>query len=209
MIVVVDYGMGNLASIVKMIKKVGGTAALSTGPDDIARATKLILPGVGSFDHGMAHLHQRGYVDLLTRRVVQDKVPILGICLGMQLLTCGSEEGQPVPGLGWIDAQTIRFRFEPPAAQLKIPHMGWNTVKIARPHPLFPDPEAHRRFYFVHSYHVVCRDPANVLTSTTYGFEFTSAVVKDNIIGTQFHPEKSLHYGMDVMKHFVQDVPTP
>lgn len=209
MIVVVDYGMGNLASIVKMVKKVGGAATLSTGPEDIASATKLILPGVGSFDHGMANLRQRDYVDLLTRRVVVDKVPILGICLGMQLLTCGSEEGGPAPGLGWIDAQTVRFRFEPPARQLKIPHMGWNTVRVVRPHPLFPDAETHRRFYFVHSYHVVCRDPANVLTATTYGFEFTSAVVKDNIIGTQFHPEKSLRYGMDVMRHFVQDVPTP
>lgn len=208
MIVVVDYGMGNLASIANMIKKVGGTAKLSDGPEDIASATKLVLPGVGSFDHGMASLHERGYVELLTRRVVGDKVPILGICLGMQLLTRGSEEGTPAPGLGWIDADTVRFRFSE-ATRLKIPHMGWNTIRVAQEHPLLPEPETPRRFYFVHAYHVVCDDPANVLARTTYAVEFTSAVVKGNIIGTQFHPEKSLRYGMDVMKHFVQDVPTP
>lgn len=148
MIVVVDYGLGNLASIIKMVKKVGGAAMLSTGAEDIASAGKLILPGVGSFDHGMANLHQRGYVELLTRRVVADKVPILGICLGMQLLTRGSEEGSPAAGLGWIDAQTVRFRFDRGAPQLKISHMGWNTVRVARPHPLFPDdpsPSASRR----------------------------------------------------------------
>lgn len=207
MIVVVDYGMGNLSSIVNMIKKVGGKAMLSRGPDDIENATKLILPGVGSFDHGMDNLNERGYVDILTRKVVEDRVPILGICLGMQLLSGGSEEGRPTPGLGWIDARTIRFRFDAGTTKRKVPHMGWNTVVVARPHPLFPDPEAHRRFYFVHSYHVVCRDPANVLTTTAYGIEFTSAVVKGNIVGTQFHPEKSLRYGIELMDHFVKDIP--
>ena len=206
MIVVVDYGMGNLASIVNMIRKVGGQARLSQGPDDIETATKLILPGVGAFDHGMASLHERGYVDLLTRKVVTDRVPVLGICLGMQLLTRRSEEGV-APGLGWIDGETIRFKFGADAPRLKIPHMGWNTLTVSQPHPLFPDPEKPRRFYFVHSYHVCCRDPANVLTTTQYGFEFTSAVVKDNIMGTQFHPEKSLRYGMELMQHFVRDVP--
>jgi glutamine amidotransferase len=207
MIVVVDYGMGNLASIVNMIKRVGGQAMLSRGPEDIEQARKLILPGVGAFDNGMANLRERGYVELLTRKVVAERVPLLGICLGMQLLTQRSEEGV-APGLGWLDAETIRFKFDPGGPQLKVPHMGWNTITVTRPHPLFPEGEKERRYYFVHSYHVRCRDPANVLATTRYGLEFTSAVVKDNLMGTQFHPEKSLRYGMRLMQHFVQDVPT-
>jgi len=206
MIVVVDYGMGNLGSIVNMIKKVGGETIVSGGPYDIERADKLVLPGVGSFDSGMAKLHERGYVELLTRKVVSDRISILGICLGMQLFTRRSEEGA-APGLGWIDAETVRFRFDAGMPRIKIPHMGWNSVTVTQPHPLFPDRQKERRFYFVHSYHVCCCDPTNVLATTQYGLEFTSALMKDNIVGTQFHPEKSHRYGMELMQHFVQDVP--
>lgn len=205
MIIIVDYGMGNFGSIANMVRKVGGQAVLSADEHDIAGADKLILPGVGSFDNGMGHLRDLGCIDALTARVLNDGVPILGICLGMQLFAHRSEEGTE-PGLGWIDAEAVRFAFDPSRRRLKIPHMGWNTITVKRPHSLLPDAEAERRFYFVHSYHVRCADPSNVLATSWYGVEFTSAVVKDNIVGTQFHPEKSHRYGMELMRHFVHDM---
>jgi len=205
MIVVADYGMGNIGSIVNMVKKVGGRATVARGADDLLAADKLILPGVGAFDHGMERLHRLGYADALTRKVVDEGTPILGICLGIQLFTRRSEEGER-PGLGWIDADTVRFRFDEGRRDLKIPHMGWSPVQVRRPHPLFAEPDQPRRFYFVHSYHVVCDDPADVLATAAYGIEFTAAVAHGNIIGTQFHPEKSHRYGMALMRHFVEDV---
>jgi len=204
MIVIVDYGMGNLGSVANIIRKVGGKAAISQGDDDLRRADKLILPGVGSFDNGMDNLRRRGYEEVLTE-TVRSGTPLLGICLGMQLLSRRSEEGA-APGLGWIDADTRRFRFDADAAALRVPHMGWNTIRVTRPHPLFPDPDAAKRFYFVHSYHVCCDRDENVLATTRHGCEFTSAVVSDNIVGVQFHPEKSHRYGMELMKHFVEDL---
>ncbi len=207
MIVIVDYGMGNLASIANIIKKVGGSARLSESVDDLLGAEKLILPGVGAFDNGMASLRDRGYVEPLTEMVVARRTPILGICLGMQLFTRRSEEGAE-PGLGWIDAETVQFQPDP-AGKLKIPHMGWSTVRVVGEHACFADPEKPRRFYFVHSYHVRCRDEANVLARTAYGIEFTSAVVKDNIVGVQFHPEKSHRFGMELMDNFVHEVQAP
>ncbi len=205
MIVIVDYGMGNFGSIVNMVRKVGGRAVLSADAREIADAEKLILPGVGAFDNGMKCLRDLGCIDVLTARVLNDRAPILGICLGMQLFARRSEEG-PEPGLGWIDADVVRFTFDPSNRRLKIPNMGWNTIAVKRPHPLLPDTEAARRFYFVHSYHLRCSDPLNVLATSWYGVEFTSAVVKDNIVGTQFHPEKSHKYGMELMRHFVHDM---
>jgi len=205
MIVVADYGMGNIGSIVNMIKKVGGRATVARGPDDLLAADKLILPGVGAFDHGMEHLERLGYADALTRKVVDEGTPILGICLGIQLFTRRSEEGER-PGLGWIAADTIRFRLNEGRRDLKIPHMGWSPIRVRQPHPLFPDPDEPRRFYFVHSYHVVCDDPADVLATATYGIEFTAAAAHGHIIGTQFHPEKSHRYGMALVRHFVEDV---
>jgi len=205
MIVVIDYGMGNVGSILNMIRKVGGQGVLSRGPEDLAAADKLVLPGVGAFDHGMQRLHALGYVAAMTERVLGRGVPILGICLGMQLFSRRSEEGAD-PGLGWVDAETVRFAFGDAPTPLKIPHMGWNTVRAAQPHPLFPPGGETPRFYFVHSYHVCCRDPANILATTSYGIEFTSALVKGHIVGTQFHPEKSHRYGMALMRHFVHDV---
>ncbi len=202
MIVVVDYGMGNLGSIVNMVKKVGGKATVSAGPQDLAHADRLILPGVGSFDNGMANLRRRGYVGPLEDKVLAQGTPILGICLGMQLLSATSEEGREA-GLGWIEAETVRFAFDSSQPHLRVPHMGWNSIAVRQEHPLLPDREKPRRFYFIHSYHVRCRDPSNVLATTVYGIEFTSAVVKGNIVGVQFHPEKSHRFGMDLMRQFV------
>lgn len=205
---VLDYGMGNVGSIVNMLKKLGVTAELSAGPQDVLRADRLILPGVGAFDAAMTKLRQLGYLEPLRRRVLVDRVPILGICLGMQLLGQGSEEGQE-PGLGWLDARAVRFRFDQQGERdgLRVPHMGWNTVRAATRSAFFPPADRERRFYFVHSYHLECHDPVDVLTRTTYGVEFVSAVRRENIVGTQFHPEKSHRFGLEFFRAFVSWVP--
>jgi len=205
MIVIVDYGVGNLGSIVNMFKKVGVKAAASSDPVVIEQAEKLILPGVGAFDAGMSKLNETGIVPLLKHRVMDKKIPVLGLCVGLQLMTNGSEEGQ-LPGLGWFDAETIRFKFEGENARLKIPHMGWNTVEVRREHPLVSNLEEGSRFYFVHSYHVVSRDPEAVLAETEYGVIIHSILGRGNIMGAQFHPEKSHKYGMRLLKNFAEHV---
>ena len=203
MIVIIDYGMGNLGSIANMLKKVGAEAVVSSEAAVIERADKLILPGVGAFDNGMKSLAERGMIPLLNAKVLRDKTPILGLCLGMQLFTQRSEEGQ-LRGLGWLEAETIRFKFDQAHVHLKIPHMGWNTLQICQPHPLFAEMYAEPRFYFVHSYHVVCTDARTVLAQTHYGYDFASAVAKENIVGVQFHPEKSHKFGMKLLRNFAE-----
>lgn len=203
MIVVVDYGMGNLGSILNMLKKIGAEARVSSDPQEIESADKLILPGVGAFDAGMKRLQELGLIGVLDDKVLNGKTPTLGVCLGMQLLTQQSEEGNLL-GLGWIDGETIRFRFDPKQTHLKIPHMGWNTVTIHREGELFRGLEHEARFYFVHSYHVVCNQQEDVLATTHHGYDFVSAIQRDNIMGTQFHPEKSHRYGMKLYRNFVE-----
>jgi len=204
MIVIVDYGMGNLGSILNMLKKVGAPEAMaSSNPGDIECADKLILPGVGAFDTGMQKLRETGLIGLLNEKILQAKTPTLGICLGMQLIGKISEEGE-LPGLGWIDAECVRFRFDAGKPPLKIPHMGWNTVKIQRQGTLFKDMYAEPRFYFVHSYHLVSHNPEDILSTTDYGYEFVSAIQRENIMATQFHPEKSHKFGMKLYKNFVE-----
>jgi glutamine amidotransferase len=200
MIVVVDYGMGNIGSIANMLRKVGAEARISADPEVIDAASKLILPGVGAFDQGMQNLADRGLIPLLTRKVMAEKVPILGVCLGMQLFARTSEEGR-CPGLGWLDAAAVRFRPEA-ASGIKVPHMGWNTITVRHPHPILSELEEGARFYFVHSYHVVCHDPHVVLATTSYGLEFVSVVARDNIVGVQFHAEKSHRFGMQLYRNF-------
>ena len=205
MITIVDYGVGNLGSIVNMLKKVGAKAQASSDPDVLSQARKLILPGVGAFDAGMKKLNEAGLVPLLNELVLEKKVPVIGLCLGMQLLTKGSEEGTEA-GLGWIDAHTVRFKFGPENANLKIPHMGWNTLDVQRQHPLVSDLGLESRFYFVHSYHVVCADEADVVAYTDYGYPIAAIVNKGNILGAQFHPEKSHKYGMQLLRNFAERV---
>ncbi len=202
MIVIIDYGMGNLGSIANMLKKIGTQVVVSSNSAVIGQAEKLILPGVGAFDQGMKSVNNSGLLPLLTDRVLKNKIPILGICLGMQLLTQKSEEGT-LPGLGWIDAETVRFNFNG-KANLKIPHMGWNTVKLCKDSPLFSEMYPDPRFYFVHSYHVVCRREQDIVTRTFHGYEFVSSFAKENIVGVQFHPEKSHKFGMRFLKNFVE-----
>jgi glutamine amidotransferase len=202
---ILDYGVGNVGSIVNMLTKVGVTAELSTRPEDVLVADRLILPGVGAFDAAMTRLRELGYEGPLSQRVLVDRVPILGICLGMQLLGQGSEEGKE-PGFGWLAARAVRFRSDgrPEGEFLRVPHMGWNAVRPSRPSPFFPGPAEGARFYFVHSYHLQCDDEADVMTRTTYGEEFVSAVCRDNIVGAQFHPEKSHRFGLQFFRAFVE-----
>ncbi len=206
MIVIINYGLGNLGSIVNMLKKIGTQATLSSDASVIQKADKLILPGVGAFDHGMKNLTDLGLVPVLHRKVIEERTPILGLCLGMQLFTRKSEEGS-LPGLGWLDAETVRFRFNQAQTKLRVPHMGWNSVSICHEHPIFTDLYEEARFYFVHSFHVLCHDEQDVLAKTEYGYEFPSVIGRENIVGTQFHPEKSHKFGMKLLKNFVEYFP--
>ncbi|MFL6601413.1 MAG: imidazole glycerol phosphate synthase subunit HisH [Steroidobacteraceae bacterium] len=203
MITIVDFNMGNPGSIRNMLKKIGCESQLTADPARIASATKLVLPGVGAFDAGMESLERTGLIPLLTQRVRQDRVPTLGICLGMQLMTLRSAEGRR-PGLGWVDAEVLRF--EPVDVTLKVPHMGWNRVIQARPSVLTADLAEEPRFYFVHSYFVRCNDPADVLLTTPYGDSFHSGFQRENLYGVQFHPEKSHKFGMALLRNFATRV---
>ncbi len=198
---VIDYGCGNLASVINMIQHVGGEAQVVNSPAQLAEASKLVLPGVGAFDHSMNNLRDGGWVAPLEQAVFERRVPIMGICLGMQLLTHGSEEGQ-TPGLGWIDAYVRRFRVA--QAGLKVPHMGWSEVLQMRSDPLLPHSAAKPRFYFVHSYRVECNDPNDVLLQCEYGEIFVAAFHRANIWGFQFHPEKSHRFGMELFRRFLE-----
>jgi glutamine amidotransferase len=194
--------MGNLGSIHNMLSRLGFESEITSDLDRIKDAEKLIIPGVGAFDMAMSNLEEGGMISVLNDLVMKKKVPVLGICLGMQLLSKRSEEGE-LPGLGWIDAETIRFKFDP-EQNLRIPHMGWNTVDIQQESCFFKDMYDEPRFYFVHSYHVKCNSEELVLATTQYGIEFTSSVMKDNVYGAQFHPEKSHKFGMKVLQNFAE-----
>jgi len=200
MLIIIDYGMGNLGSLANMLKKIRTPAKISSDIGDIESAEKLILPGVGSFDHGMQKLQELKLIDILNKKVIKDKTPILGICLGMQMFTKTSEEGAQ-QGLGWVDANTVKFNMDKDSA-FKIPHMGWDTLDIKKSHFLVQDTDRNAMYYFVHSYHVVCNRSEDVLSTSHYGYDFVSSLAKDNIIGVQFHPEKSHKYGMKLLENF-------
>ena len=202
MITIIDYGMGNLGSVANMIKKVGGKSVITSDKEDIKKAKKILLPGVGAFDNAVKNLKSLDLWDLIKEKVLEEKISIIGICLGMQLLTKGSEEGD-LEGFGFIDAYAKKFKFE--NSDLKIPHMGWNIVKLQKKSKLFEGMEKEEnRFYFVHSFAVECYNKEDILTITNYGYDFVSSFEKDNIIGCQFHPEKSHKFGMKLFKNFVE-----
>ena len=199
MITVIDYGMGNLGSVINMLKKIGVASKITTDLEEIKTATKLLLPGVGSFDKAMQRINDSGIKEVLDYKVLKEETPVLGICLGMQLLTNNSEEGIE-KGLGYINASTKKFSFQ--EKKMKVPHMGWNLVEKSTSSLLTTNFEEESRFYFVHSYYVEVEKQENSILKTTYGLEFDSAIQHKNIYGAQFHPEKSHKFGMKLLKNF-------
>jgi len=199
MVAIIDYGVGNLAAIRNMIKKIGGEAIITSSPKDVTKCDRIILPGVGSFDYAVTEIENRGYREVLDKVALYEKKPILGICLGMQLLLEGSEEGS-LAGLGWIKGRVEMLRTQVP---LPIPHMGWNNVILKCNNALTHNIDHTDKFYFVHSYCACPTNEENVLFETDYGGRFVSGISKDNIYGVQFHPEKSHRYGMKLLKNFI------
>jgi glutamine amidotransferase len=202
-IAIIDYDAGNLKSVAKMLAYLGSSVRLASTPKDLIGANKIILPGVGKFDYGMTSLRERGFVEALGERVINDKMPILGICLGVQLFTRGSEEGV-LPGLGWIAADTVAFDRTQLKANERVPHMGWTDTVFNRESRIFNGVELTPRYYYVHSFHLRCDLVEDELCHANHGYFFPSGVEKDNIIGVQFHPEKSHHFGMAVLQNFIE-----
>lgn len=201
-VVVVNAGIGNLGAIPNMLKRLGVAAQITADPREIEAASQIILPGVGAFDAAMKSLGELGLVEVLNRKALVERVPVLGVCLGMELLGRGSEEGG-LSGLGWIAGRAVRFHFDGMEAAPRVPHMGWNYVRPTAVGSLFRDLGEMPRFYFAHSFHLVCDDPADVAGLTKYGYPFASAVQHENIAGIQFHPEKSHRFGLKVFENFL------
>lgn len=200
MIAIINYGLGNLASIQNMCKRLGIEAEVTNDLEKISKASKLILPGVGHFEKGIGNLQASELIPLLNELVIKNKIPILGICLGAQLMTKHSQEGD-VDGLGWVDATTVRFD-QSKINGLKVPHMGWSEIHLAKNNPLWLNMPAEPRFYFVHAYHFLFENKEEVSATSTYSYDFACAFQKGNIFGTQFHPEKSHKFGMKVIENF-------
>ena len=205
MIGIIDYGMGNVRSVSNALTYLGAEPVVTSDPAVLDECDRLILPGVGAFGDAMSQLRSRGLIPILERQALERAKPMLGICLGMQLLARLSYEHGEHQGLGWFDGEVVRFDGE---RGIKVPHMGWNTVTLRRPHPLFAGLSAeHLDFYFVHSFHVTCKDPRDVLATTIHGDEVTVAIGRGNVVGVQFHPEKSQDNGMHVLAAFASWVP--
>ncbi|MFZ6033689.1 MAG: imidazole glycerol phosphate synthase subunit HisH [Melioribacter sp.] len=199
-VAIIDYGMGNLRSIYNKLKKLGTNCIITSQLNEIEAAEKIVLPGVGNFKAAMEKLNSLNLIEILNKKVLEDKVPILGICLGVQLFCKHSEEGD-AKGLGWIDAEVVRFRVRD-QIKYKVPHMGWNDVKIINSNTLDKSIKSDDQFYFVHSYHLQCNNSQDIWMTTNYDYEFVSAVHRENIYGTQFHPEKSHNTGFELLKRF-------
>lgn len=202
MIGIVDYGLGNVQAFANIYRRLGIDAKPAKTPEDVAAATKLILPGVGAFDWAMSRLNASGLRDALDQAVLQCAVPVLGVCVGMQMMADRSEEGE-LPGLGWIGGDVVRFETAAIQQRTPLPHMGWNDVQPTRPVWLFDGVES-PRFYFLHSFYFRPTDQADQIATTDYGYEFASAVGRGNIYGTQFHPEKSHEWGIRLLRNFAE-----
>ncbi len=199
MITIINYGLGNLRSVEKIFLRLNQEIKITSAPNEILKASKLILPGVGHFKHGISSLKNSGLLETLNQKVLVEQIPILGICLGMQLMTKHSEEGDSL-GIGWIDARTKRLESN---QNLKVPHMGWNSINIKKDNLISYNLNHDSSFYFVHSYYVECNNSNDVLFETNYGNSFVSGFQKNNIYGVQFHPEKSHKAGIQLMQNFV------
>jgi glutamine amidotransferase len=206
MVVIVDYRMGNLGSIQNMLRKAGTESEITSDPRRFLQADHLILPGVGRFDRAMQNLREMNLIPGLEEAVLEKKIPTLGICLGMQIMTEGSEEGGET-GLGWFPGLVKKFRPDP-ERKLTVPHMGWNDLQVQKPHFLLSGLEQDSRFYFVHSYYVHLKNRGEILAETDYALPFVSALGRDHILGTQFHPEKSHRFGLSLLKNFVNGRPS-
>ena len=198
MITIIDYGAGNIGSITNMLLRLGKSCEVTNDPEKIKKATKLILPGVGKFDYGMTKLKESGLTEILNEKVLGEKIPILGICLGAQLMTKSSEEGE-MSGLSWFDAEVVKFNGE----TKRIPHMGWNSVHSCIDDIMTANLPENPRFYFVHSYYIHSNRPDEIMFTTIYGHEFVSGLMKNNIYAVQFHPEKSHKFGIQLFKNFL------
>jgi glutamine amidotransferase len=210
MILIIDYGMGNIHSVRRKLERLKVDCLVSSDPSDIKKAEKIILPGVGHFGKAMQNLKEQGLIEPLNEAVLADKKPILGICLGLQLMTRGSEEGlekrsettEKVEGLGWFDAEVVRMQPKD-TLRYKIPHTGWNSLEYTKDDPILKDVPSGSEMYFVHGYGVLTAPEAEILTRTTYEKTFVSTLKKDHIVGMQFHPEKSHEAGLTLLKNFV------
>ena len=200
MIAIIDFGMGNLGSVKRKLDRIGAESVITSDPQEIRNCKKLILPGVGHFGNAVNELKTRGLWDMLNTEVLVSKKPILGICLGMQLMAKKSEEGE-VSGFGWFDAEVVRFKVDD-TLKYKVPHMGWNQVEQKKQSLLFENLKPEESFYFVHSYHLKCNNQSDILNITDYGYSFVSAIERENIYGVQYHPEKSHDCGEQLLRNF-------
>jgi imidazole glycerol-phosphate synthase subunit HisH len=203
MITVMDYGLGNIRAFMNVYERLNVPCRTASSADELTDAVKIILPGVGSFDRAMDRLEASGMRGVLEQKVLQEKVPVIGICVGMQILADSSEEGTR-PGLGWIPGAVRRFDAARIPYATKLPHMGWNTVRTGRPDPLMDSFNGSSRFYFLHSYYFECADASHMLSQTDYGLTYASAVQRGNIYGIQFHPEKSHSAGVTLLHNFAR-----
>lgn len=201
MIALVDYGLGNISAFANVYKRINIPVVIAKSAEKLLGADKIILPGVGSFDYAMQRLNQSGMRETLDELVLVKKVPVMGICVGMQMLAGSSEEGI-LPGLGWIDGRVKKFDSSVFSTDACIPHMGWNDVKAITKMRLFDNLEQNARFYFLHSYYFHCNQNDNIIATTDYGIRFSSVVSNNNIYGVQFHPEKSHQWGIQLLKNF-------
>lgn len=202
MLVIIDYDAGNIGSLRNMLKKLGQDTHLTSDIQDINKATKLILPGVGSFDYGMRKLHELGIIETLNKKK-EEGTPILGICLGAQLMCNSSEEGG-MEGLKWVNAKVIKFPNQVNNKKLLVPHMGWDKVNASKQSRLFAELTSESRFYFVHSYYIQCASEEDILAQNKNGVIFDSAFERDNTVGVQFHPEKSHKFGKQLLENFIE-----
>ncbi|WP_310388444.1 imidazole glycerol phosphate synthase subunit HisH [Roseateles sp.] len=203
MIRVVDYGVGNIQAFMTMFKRLGLEATRARSASELEGATRLILPGVGAFDHAMTLLNQSGMREHLEELVLQESIPVLGICVGMQMLAGGSDEGE-LPGLNWVPGQVKAFATHPQSKDLPMPHMGWNDLMVKPGHKLFSGFEPEPRFYFLHSYYFDAEDKNDVSATAEYGHQFDCVVSRGHIHGVQCHPEKSHHFGAQLLKNFAE-----
>lgn len=201
MVAIINYGLGNVKAFANILKSLNVPFSIASTPEELSKASKIILPGVGAFDHAMDKLNSSGLRETLEDQVLNKKVPVVGICVGMQMLAKRSDEGTK-EGLGWIDAEVKKFDVSKIQFKTHLPHMGWNDIKATKTTPILKELEQNAKFYFLHSYYFVCNNSDNVIAEAEYGINFTCAASNDNIYGVQFHPEKSHQWGIQLLKNF-------